>query len=144
MNFESVLVTVFGHPIFRAVLTLLALNILVGIFASLKTGTFHVDQIVDFLRTMVIPYVGGGLLFQLMLWGVAGDFLPPEVSQISGSVLWGGIVLALSWRFLRHLKALWPEMPLPIEPAVNQDTATTAVLTGTGDGGVSRAPSVQQ
>lgn len=144
MNFEQVLQTVFQHQIFKAVLSMIAANILVGILASIKTGTFHVDQTVDFLRTMVIPYVGGGLLFQLMLWGVAADFLPTQVAEVSGTVVWGGIVLALVWRFIRHLKAVWPEMPINIEPAVNQDTATTAVLTGTGDGGSSRAPTVQQ
>jgi hypothetical protein len=129
MTFEQVMTTLFSHPVFKAVLTLIVLNILVGLLASAKNGVFHVDQITDFLRTMVIPYVGGGLLFQLMLWGVSSDFMPSALAQISGTVIWTAIVVALLWRFLRHLKALWPELPLTIEPAVNQDTSSTSILT---------------
>jgi hypothetical protein len=140
LSFEQVFLTIFQHPVFKAVFVLVVANTFIGILASVRTGTFHMDQVAEFYTTMVIPYIGGGALLQLVLWGVAGDFLPVDLAALTGTAGWGTIIMMLVWRFLRHLKALAPQLPLPIEPAVNQDTSTTAVLTVTGDGGRDRSP----
>jgi hypothetical protein len=134
MNFEEVIRTVFTHPFFIAVLVLIAVNTFIGVAASVKTGTFRWDQITEFFRTMVIPLVGGGLMLQLVFWGVADVFLPEQLAQMGGTGVWTIVIGSLLWRFLRHLKVLAPQLvPFDIDPAVNQDTATTSILTtGTG------------
>lgn len=128
MDFLSVAVTILGHPIVKAVLALIVANIFAGLISDIRNGVLRWDQQADFLKTMVIPYVGGGMLVQLVLWAVAADWLPQMWAEVTGTGVWLVIILMLLARFGRLLKGIAPNLPIPLDPAISTDTTTTQRL----------------
>ena len=58
---------------FIAVLVLIGIDVLLGIFVGLKAGKFDVRVLPQFLQTAVVPYVGGLVVL------LAGSYFVPEV-----------------------------------------------------------------
>lgn len=128
MDFASVFTTIFTHPLVKLILALIVGNFILGVIVDIKVGVFHWDQQADFLKTMVLPLVGGCGVLQMVLWAGATDYLPVGWAEISGTAAWGIVVVALLARLGRLLKTLVPGLPIPGDPAISTDTSTTARL----------------
>src|SRR5438132_7052340 len=127
MTFSDVQVfalVLFSNPLVRAVLGLLAANILAGVAAALYTRTFRVAALGDWLATRAVPYLLGAATMQLVLLT-----LPPEwsgVSAAAASAVWLFVCAALVGHVLDALR----DMGLPV-PAVLGDLPKVVVATRT-------------
>jgi hypothetical protein len=120
----DVLVAVYAHPIVRAVLGLLAANIIAGLAAAFKSGDFHLAVLGDWLLTRAIPYLLGAGAVQVVLLTV-----PPEwggITQVAATGVWLFVVASL----LGHILDALRDLGLPI-PAMLGDKPKAEVTSGT-------------
>ncbi len=113
----------FGHPIVRAVLGLLAANVLVGIAASLYTRSFRLGAVGDWLLTRAIPYLLGAATVQLVLLAVPQEW--SGIGQAAATAVWLFVCAALVGKVLDMLR----ELGIPI-PETLTDTKKPEVTAG--------------
>lgn len=124
--FGDLALIVWDNVFARAVLGLLAANVVVGIAVSIMNGSFRLGETADFLRTRAIPYILGGMTVQIVLLTV-----PPQYSGLAsgtGTAVWGLVILTL----LGHILGSLAEIGIRIVPAtpIAQTTAGTATSAG--------------
>lgn len=72
------------------ILTLIGMDLALGIFCAIKKGAFEWARVGQFYQTMVVPYVGGYLVFLIAFSFLPdlGDVLSPALSGIAlGAIL---------------------------------------------------------
>lgn len=93
------------------ILTLVGMDLALGIFCAIKRGIFEWGKVGQFYQTMIVPYVGGYLVLQL-----AFTLLPDQLNVVLSPVLSGAalaaIFAALASSIMSHIK----EIGIPIVP----------------------------
>lgn len=93
------------------ILTLIGVDLGLGIFCAIKKGLFEWGKVGKFYQTMIVPYVGGYLVLQ-----IAFVLLPEQLGAIIPPVLAGAALAAilanLASSIMRHIK----EIGIPIVP----------------------------
>lgn len=102
MTFLELLALIYEYLQIWGVLTILgliALDIVLGIFAAIKRGEFQWDKVSQFYKTMIIPYVGGYILMQI---GIA---LLPELGDLLDAMLPAGFLALIFLAIVNNLRA---------------------------------------
>ena len=109
MDAWNLAATIYGHPLVKFVLGLMAANILTGVAVAARSRDFRLGALGDWLMTTAIPYLLGAGAVQIVL-GVA----PPDYAQQAqalGTLVWGIVLAALLGKVIQNLRDLG--MPLP-------------------------------
>lgn len=86
--------------------TLVVVDVVLGIIAALRGGTFSFQTIGNFYRTNVVPFILGYLLvYGVSMLGVA-SYVGPVWGEIAATVGLGPAVLNLGASILRNLMAI--------------------------------------
>lgn len=95
-----------GQAIALLVLTLI--NLVAGILAAFAKGEFRWALLADFLRTVVIPKVGGWLLCEAMRWTIDPEALPTGYAfllTLAGTAYFTAVV-SIAAKVIEHLGEL--------------------------------------
>lgn len=100
-----------------ALVGLVLLDVVLGIAAALKSGTFHWSEVARFYRTNVIPYILGYVALHITIsfvippsaLGGAGEWL--SVGTVT--LAWGVLVAALARSVLGNLRQLYDGLMTP-------------------------------
>lgn len=99
----------------RAIVALIALDVLLGIAAALKSGEFDWQKIARFYQSNVVPYVLGYLAFYLAAKVIIDPTVLGDWADIVGesaiTVAWAAILASLGNSILGHIKKLgWDDI----------------------------------
>lgn len=96
---------IYSNPLVKAVLGLMAANILLGIAVAFQKKEFALAELGDWLLTRAIPYLLGAGAVQLVVLTVPGEYLAGLSPAISTAV-WGFCIAALMGHIFGDLKDL--------------------------------------
>lgn len=106
IEFLQVLV---GHPLFKGVLILLVANVLSGIVAGLYTKNLHMAELGDWLMSRAIPYIGGGLVMQMVVIALPEEY--SGISAVAGTAVWSFVIVSLVGKIFDNLRVIG--LPIP-------------------------------
>ena len=85
-------------------MALIAVNFILGLAVSIKTGTFRLKAIADFMVSRVLPYILG--------YFAVGIMAVVEPSwQVAVTITWGLIIIALVGSVIANLKEIGINVP---------------------------------
>lgn len=101
-----------------ALLVLVLVNLVAGVLSAIKDGEFRWAQLADFLRTVVVPRLGGWMLCELMRVTIEPESLPAGyafLTALAGTAYIAAVV-SIAARVVEHLGELGviPEQYLEI------------------------------
>lgn len=89
---------------------LIVVDLVVGIIAALRTGTFDPRAVGAFYRTNVVPFILGYLLvYTVSLWGI-GTLIGPVWGEVTATVGSGPAILNLGTSIVRNLARIRPQV----------------------------------
>jgi hypothetical protein len=109
----------------HAVLILIALDLILGVIAAVRLGTFAVSKVSAFLKddvlAKVVPWF---VIFGFAKFAPSVDVLGIDLNQIQ-TVLWALVLAALTGSLLGSLNDLGVSMPKEIGTGENQGAPPT-------------------
>lgn len=112
MNTLDLAQAIYDHVLVRAILGLIAANVIAGIAASFYTRQFRLGSVADWLLTRAVPYLLGAGTIQLVLLTV-----PPEWSGITEKFSSGVWLFAIA-ALVGHILGTLRDIGLPVPPAI--------------------------
>ena len=91
MNYVENLINVVTPTQIIAILALILADLITGVAAALRTGTFDIAKIANFLKSSVLPY----FLVYIAL-GIVAALVPPELLGVFAPIL-DPVLLNASW-----------------------------------------------
>lgn len=105
MNWLSVISGFLAEAGMPLVMSLVLLDVIMGIAEAIKKGLFEWRRVAEFYRTMVIPYVLGYLALQAA-FAYLPDGLDTILSPTLATLALGAITACLGSSILGHIKAI--------------------------------------
>lgn len=114
MDFQNILSIVWAFLVNASVpliLTLIGVDLALGIFSAIKKGVFDWAKLGQFYQTMIVPYAGGYLVLQ-----IAFTLLPDQLGSVIPPVLAGAALAAILANLASSIMGHVKEIGIPVVP----------------------------
>jgi hypothetical protein len=102
-------------PQIVTLVSLIALDVVMGIAAALREKVFRWREVGDFYLTMVLPFLLGWIAFSVVSHFAVVELLGPQYGGMVGPVItwaaWMAVVAVLGNSIIRNAKTLYGEFP---------------------------------
>lgn len=103
LTFGDVLLEFFRQDQTRTILAAIIADVITGVIAALRVGTFDGQRLAGFLRTNVIPYVFGYMLFWFLSFYGLIDVLPAAAVTGIASLGFSAVMATLAMSIADNL-----------------------------------------
>lgn len=104
----------------RAIFVALIIDAIVGMIGAVRVGVFNSASVANFMRTSVIGYAFGFLIFWLLAYWALGDVVPQWLSLGVIALGFGAVITALTMSIVDNLIKL-AYGSTPPHDAINPD-----------------------
>lgn len=95
-TFGDVLRTFARETQTRSIVVMILIDVVTGVIAALRVGTFDGQRFAAFLGSNVLPYVLGYMLFWFLSYFGLSDLLAPPIAAIVANFGYAGVMSTLS------------------------------------------------